>query len=196
MHKIVFLDRSTIAPQIRLRRPRFDHELIEYQHTRPEEVVDRLSGATIAIVNKVSLTADPLRQLPDLRLQFASLNPDTKIADAQCEHLLVLERDPGGLRPSLHDSIVAKEGLLTHLMSTTKAFARLSKSTYRPNMKHRPCDAIEPVISEGGLTLWRNENVQWHRSACSYFYSLPRLSFSPANRPKRIESVTPTSHPT
>ena len=68
MHRIVFLDRSTIAPQIRLRRPRFDHELLEHQNTRPEEVVDRLAGAAVAIVNKVSLTADALRQLPELRL--------------------------------------------------------------------------------------------------------------------------------
>ena len=45
MHRIVFLDRSTIAPQIRLRPPRFKHELIEYERTRPEEVVPRLAGA-------------------------------------------------------------------------------------------------------------------------------------------------------
>jgi glycerate dehydrogenase len=68
MHKIVFLDRSTIAPRIRLRRPRFDHELIEYDRTGPEEVVERLAGATIAIVNKVLLSADALRAVPSLRL--------------------------------------------------------------------------------------------------------------------------------
>jgi glycerate dehydrogenase len=68
MHKIVFLDRATIAPQIRLRRPRFDHELVEHLHTRPDEVAPRLAGATIAIVNKVRLTADVLAQLPELRL--------------------------------------------------------------------------------------------------------------------------------
>jgi glycerate dehydrogenase len=68
MHKIVFLDRSTIAPQIRLRRPHFDHEFIEHGQTRPEDVVDRLAGATVAIINKVPLPADALRRLPDLRL--------------------------------------------------------------------------------------------------------------------------------
>ena len=30
MHKIVFLDRSTIAPQITLRRPVFPHTLTEH----------------------------------------------------------------------------------------------------------------------------------------------------------------------
>jgi glycerate dehydrogenase len=68
MHKIVFLDRATIAPQIRLRRPVFEHELIEHAHTRPEELVERLAGASIAITNKVPLTAAVLEQLPELRL--------------------------------------------------------------------------------------------------------------------------------
>lgn len=68
MHKIVFLDRSTIAPQIRLPRPDFDHELIEHPSTRPEGVVARLAGAAVAIANKVPLSAEALAQLPDLRL--------------------------------------------------------------------------------------------------------------------------------
>lgn len=68
MHKIVFLDRATIAPHIRLRRPDFEHELIEHAHTAPAQAVDRLAGAAITIVNKVPLTAEVLSQLPDLRL--------------------------------------------------------------------------------------------------------------------------------
>lgn len=68
MHKIVFLDRATIAPQITLRRPAFAHELITHDHTAPDEVVTRLARASIAITNKVALTAEMLDQLPDLRL--------------------------------------------------------------------------------------------------------------------------------
>jgi glycerate dehydrogenase len=68
MRKIVFLDRGTIAPQIRLRRPGFEHELVEYAHTEPDDVVRRLAGATIAITNKVPLRAEALARLPDLRL--------------------------------------------------------------------------------------------------------------------------------
>ncbi|WP_448191092.1 D-2-hydroxyacid dehydrogenase [Azospirillum sp. sgz301742] len=68
MHKIVFLDRATVAPQIRLRRPNFAHELVEHQQTRPEEVVERLAGAGIAITNKVPLTSAVLERLPDLKL--------------------------------------------------------------------------------------------------------------------------------
>lgn len=68
MHRIVFLDRATIAPQITLRRPNFPHTLVEHQHTRPEEVVERLAGASIVIDNKVPLTAEVLAKLPDLKL--------------------------------------------------------------------------------------------------------------------------------
>jgi glycerate dehydrogenase len=68
MHKIVFLDRSTIAPQIRLRRPAFDHQLIEHENTAPDEVVARLEGASIAITNKAPITAAALERLPALRL--------------------------------------------------------------------------------------------------------------------------------
>ncbi|ESR24596.1 D-3-phosphoglycerate dehydrogenase [Lutibaculum baratangense AMV1] len=68
MKKIVFLDRATIAPQINLRPPSFEHELVEHQQTAPDQVVERLKGAEIAIINKVKLTAEALAELPDLKL--------------------------------------------------------------------------------------------------------------------------------
>jgi glycerate dehydrogenase len=68
MHRIVFLDRATLAPQIRLRRPSFDHRLVEHARTHPDEVAERLSGASIAITNKVPITAETLARLPDLKL--------------------------------------------------------------------------------------------------------------------------------
>jgi glycerate dehydrogenase len=68
MRKIVFLDRGTIAHQITLRRPTFEHELVEYASTKPEEVANRLAGATVAITNKVAIRAEALEQLPELRL--------------------------------------------------------------------------------------------------------------------------------
>jgi glycerate dehydrogenase len=66
--RIVFLDRATLAPQIHLRAPAFAHELIEHDDTTPEQVVPRLAGATVAILNKVTITAAMLEQLPQLRL--------------------------------------------------------------------------------------------------------------------------------
>ncbi|HYG78828.1 MAG TPA: D-2-hydroxyacid dehydrogenase [Pyrinomonadaceae bacterium] len=62
--KIVFLDRSTIIADIR--RPGFEHEWVEYEMTAPDEVVERLRGATIAITNKVPLREAALERLPGL----------------------------------------------------------------------------------------------------------------------------------
>jgi len=85
VHKIVFLDRATIAPQIRLRRPTFEHKLIEFQHTAQDEVVDRLAGASIAIVNKVALRAEALAKLPELRLVAVAATGTDCVDKSYCQ---------------------------------------------------------------------------------------------------------------
>lgn len=67
-HRIVFLDRATIGPTVTIKRPAFEHDWIEHQATARDQVVDRLRGASIAIINKVPIDAGTLAQLPDLRL--------------------------------------------------------------------------------------------------------------------------------
>lgn len=68
MHEIVFLDRESLAEQVTLRRSAFPHEWAEYAQTAPEQAAARLKGATVAITNKVRLSAETLAQLADLRL--------------------------------------------------------------------------------------------------------------------------------
>lgn len=87
MHNIVFLDRDTLAPQIRLRRPGFAHDYAEYPRTRPEQVVARLAGASIAITNKVRLGADLLEQLPDLKLVAVAATGSDCVDKAACKRL-------------------------------------------------------------------------------------------------------------
>jgi hypothetical protein len=53
---IVFLERNTF--NVPFRKPVFDHEWIEFGETTPDEIVERLDQATIAICNKVSLRAE------------------------------------------------------------------------------------------------------------------------------------------
>ncbi len=43
-------------------------EYVAYDNTRKEEVVERLRGAEIAISNKVMISGEAMRQLPDLKL--------------------------------------------------------------------------------------------------------------------------------
>jgi glycerate dehydrogenase len=66
MERIVFLERDTLRAS--LRRPSFEHVWREYGSTRPEEVLERLEGATVAVVNKLPLLAGVLERLPALKL--------------------------------------------------------------------------------------------------------------------------------
>jgi len=68
MVRIVFLDRGTIGPSVELTRPAFEHEWIEYAQSPHDEVVQRLAGARIAVLNKVPVRGHHLKQLPDLKL--------------------------------------------------------------------------------------------------------------------------------
>ena len=61
-HRIVFLDRETLAPEVTLRRPGFAHTWTEHDRTLPGQVVERAHDATIVIDNKVPLRADTLEQ--------------------------------------------------------------------------------------------------------------------------------------
>jgi len=87
MQKIVFLDRATLAPQIVLRTPRFEHQLIEHDRTTPEQVLKRLAGASIAITNKVPLTKEVLAQLPDLKLVAVAATGTDCVDKAACQQL-------------------------------------------------------------------------------------------------------------
>lgn len=68
MEKLVYLDANTIPPTHPLIRPNIEHEWVEYQSTRPEELVERCRDATIITTNKCKLTRDVLSQLPKLKL--------------------------------------------------------------------------------------------------------------------------------
>ncbi|MEB3221622.1 MAG: D-2-hydroxyacid dehydrogenase [Candidatus Sericytochromatia bacterium] len=63
---IVFLDRATLP--VPMRRPSFSHTWEEFPHTTADAVAHRLQRATIAILNKVPLTAATLAACPSLKL--------------------------------------------------------------------------------------------------------------------------------
>jgi glycerate dehydrogenase len=65
-HRVVFLDRASLAANVR--QPRCDATYEEHAASAAGDVVARLRGADVAITNKVPLRAETLKQLPDLRL--------------------------------------------------------------------------------------------------------------------------------
>jgi len=68
MQQIVFLDSDTLDAGITLHHPDFPHHWQSYPSTTPEQVVERLKDASIAIINKVRIGAAELAQLPELKL--------------------------------------------------------------------------------------------------------------------------------
>jgi glycerate dehydrogenase len=66
MHRVVFLDRASLKAKVR--KPSCASEYVEYEKTTVAEIVPRLQGASIAIINKVPMRGDTLKQLPQLKL--------------------------------------------------------------------------------------------------------------------------------
>lgn len=65
--KIVFLDEYSVAGRDMSSIARFG-DYVGYNMTRPEEVIERCAGAEIVIANKVVLSAEMMRALPELKL--------------------------------------------------------------------------------------------------------------------------------
>lgn len=63
---VVFLDRASLKATVR--HPKCAETYVEHQKTAPDQVVQRLAGASVAITNKVPLRAETLAQLPALKM--------------------------------------------------------------------------------------------------------------------------------
>ena len=64
--RVVFLDRASLKAKVR--KPSSATEYVEHEKTAVDEIVPRLAGAAVAIVNKVPMRAETLRQLPGLKM--------------------------------------------------------------------------------------------------------------------------------
>ncbi|THF63174.1 D-2-hydroxyacid dehydrogenase [Pseudothauera nasutitermitis] len=79
---IACLERDSIdAP---FRAPATAHRWVEYPHSAPDEVVARLQGADIAIVNKLRLGAAQIAALPALRMVAVSATGADNVDLAAC----------------------------------------------------------------------------------------------------------------
>jgi glycerate dehydrogenase len=113
MERIVFLERDTLKAE--LRRPVFEHVWLDYGATRPEEVLERLEGATVAVVNKLPLRAETLARLPSLKLiAVAATGTDNIDQDFCREHDIEVSNVRG----------YARETLPEHVLTLTLALRR------------------------------------------------------------------------
>lgn len=66
--RIVWLDQGTFSATLEVTKPAFPHEWVQHAKTGRSQVVERLQGASIAVVSKVPIGRDEIAQLPDLKL--------------------------------------------------------------------------------------------------------------------------------
>jgi len=89
MERIVYLEKESMIAEVR--RPAFAHDWVEYPKTAAGEVLERLRGATIAIINKVPLSAAVIDALPDLKLiAIAATGANVVDIDACLRHGIVV----------------------------------------------------------------------------------------------------------
>jgi glycerate dehydrogenase len=65
MEQIVFLDSGSLNAEVR--KPSFEHRWTDFPNTEPDQVAERLAGATIAITNKVPVRGDALAKARSLK---------------------------------------------------------------------------------------------------------------------------------
>jgi len=80
---IVFLDRNSLIAD--LRRPAFSHIWQDYPETAAGETATRLEQATVAVVNKVRITADVLATSPHLKLVAVAATGVNNVDLAACQ---------------------------------------------------------------------------------------------------------------
>jgi glycerate dehydrogenase len=66
IQRVVFLDRASLKAKVR--KPSCAAEYIEHEKTAADQIVQRLAGASVAIINKLPMRAQTLAQLPQLKM--------------------------------------------------------------------------------------------------------------------------------
>jgi glycerate dehydrogenase len=66
--RVVFLDRTTLPDDIKVRQLGFPHELVVHESTAPDQVVERIADADIVITNKAPVRAAAIARASRLRL--------------------------------------------------------------------------------------------------------------------------------
>lgn len=83
--KAVFLDRGSFPEHIEVQLPAQVTEVVEFDNTQAEDVIQRIAGASIVLTNKVLITADTIKQTPSLQLVQVMATGTNNIDMAACE---------------------------------------------------------------------------------------------------------------
>jgi glycerate dehydrogenase len=106
MLRIVQLESESLIADIR--RPAFAHEWVEHAKTAPAQVVERLTGADIAITNKVPVDANAVAALPKLKMIAVSATGTNNVdLDACRARGIVVSNIQGYARHTVPEHVMA-----------------------------------------------------------------------------------------
>lgn len=126
---VVFLDSEGIAPSVTVPALPFAHTWQSHHYTAPEQVVERLRNATIAMTCSVPLRAEHLRQLPRLRMiSLALTGTDIVDLDYCREHDIVVTNVPGYAANTVAEHVIA---MMFELMRKTSSYHRMMRKVHR-----------------------------------------------------------------
>ena len=124
--KIVFLDSATIGSDISLQPIAMLGDFISYQNTKNEDVINRLEGADVAIVNKVIITKEIIDTCPTLKLICVAATGINNIAVeyAQTKNIEV----KNAVNYSTNSVVQITFGILLEIINKTNAHNDFVKS--------------------------------------------------------------------
>ncbi|WP_371764806.1 NAD(P)-dependent oxidoreductase [Massilia sp.] len=150
-HHIVFLDQEGIGPSVKMTELPFPHTWESHAYTNPDQVVERLKHATVAMTCSVPLRAEHLRQLPRLEMISLALT-GTDIVDLDYCH-------DNGITvtnvPAYAANTVAEHALamIFELSRKVGSYHRLLREVHLGNAPVKNIYFDFPIRDVGGRTL-------------------------------------------
>lgn len=132
---IVFLDDEGLAPSTRLKRPDCAHTWQQYAYTHPEQVLEHLRDATVALTCSVPLREEHLRQLPKLKMiSLALTGRDIVDVDYCNAHGIAVSSVPGYAANTVAEHSLA---MILELFRRPGAFTRLMRQVHAGEKPHQ-----------------------------------------------------------
>ncbi|MBO9653387.1 MAG: glycerate dehydrogenase [Agrobacterium tumefaciens] len=126
---IVFLDSEGLGPTVKLPVPSFAHTWENHSYTQPQEVVERLKDATVALTCSVPLREEHLKQLPKLKMiSLALTGTDIVDLDYCFENGIMVTNVPGYAQNTVAEHTIA---LILDLMRRTGHYHDLMRRVHR-----------------------------------------------------------------
>ena len=126
--QIVFLDDEGLAPSTRLKRPHCEHTWQQFAYTHPDQVLEHLKDATVALTCSVPLRAEHLRQLPKLKMISLALTGRDIVDIDYCDaHGIEVSSVPGYAANTVAEHSLA---MILELFRRPAAFTRLMRQVH------------------------------------------------------------------